>query len=406
MVRLPRIDRAIGAGIPMTPSLQQKIAGDITGKTRIPSPFKWAGSKKGSNYLGPLRDAAKLTGAKRLLEPTIGGANIALNMPMKEVAANDADAYLMNSYKQMRDAPGGLELDWEPWKGHGMTEGNWKKDEMPDPDRISKPTFLGPKASGGKYSAYGGPVMRGKTSGEDPGSFNAMIADMQGGEPVDYQKLAEMFMMNQQLSMNAWSRLNRKGQYNQSPGSLRIGEDKWNYEEYQPLMEHWTMSQMPMDDYLEHVESDPLRDFAVVDPPYGGGEVGGYDYLDMMGGNAHKELATQLGGLAEDGLPIVAFNAATEADHYRDQGFRTILNRRPDNTSTKKDTRGVKPEMVAVANVPDMDAQRWFQNHPNQQFGTQPGDVELWNNDPRFDEDFNPDLWKGHFFPSSQIYRE
>ena len=112
------------------------------------------------------------------------------------------------------------------------------------------------------------------------------------------------------------------------------------------------MSQMPMDDYLEHVESDPLRDFAVVDPPYGGGEVGGYDYLDMMGGNAHKELATQLGGLAEDGLPIVAFNAATEADHYRDQGFRTILNRRPDNTSTKKDTRGVKPEMVAVANVP------------------------------------------------------
>ena len=29
MVRLPRIDRAIGAGIPMTPSLQQKIAGDI-----------------------------------------------------------------------------------------------------------------------------------------------------------------------------------------------------------------------------------------------------------------------------------------------------------------------------------------------------------------------------------------
>jgi site-specific DNA-adenine methylase len=398
--RLPRISRTIGGDVPMTPALQQHIAGDITGKTRIPSPFKWAGSKAKPHYLGPLRDAAQKTGAKRLLEPTLGGANIALNMPMREVAANDADAYLMNAYQQMRDAPGGLELDWKPWKGHGMTEGKWKGDEMPDPDRISKPTFLGPKASRGKYADYDGPVMRGITSGEDPGSFNAMIADMQAGEPIDRQRMAEMFMMNQQLSMNAWSRLNRKGQYNQSPGSLKIGEDKWNYNEYAPLMEHWTMSQSPLDDFLENVEADPLRDMAVLDPPYGGGEVGGYDYLDMMGGDAHKDLAEQLGGLAEDGLPIVAFNAATEADHYRDQGFRTLLNRRPDSTSSKASSRGIKPEMIAIANVPHMTADKWFQNHPTQRFGTQQGDVETWNQDPRFDEDFDPNLWKAHFFPN------
>lgn len=399
--RLPRISRTIGADVPMTPTLQQRIAGDITGKKRIPSPFKWAGSKASPHYLGPLRDAAQMTGAKRLLEPTLGGANIALNMPMREVKANDADAYLVNAFKQMRDAPGGLELDWKPWKGHGMTEGNWKGDEMPDPDRISKPTFLGPRASRGKYADYEGPVMRGITSGEDPGSFNAMIAQFQADpRSVNPRDMAEMFMMNQQLSMNAWSRLNRKGQYNQSPGSLRIGEDKWNYQEYAPLMEHWTMSQLPLDDFLEHVEADPLRDMAVLDPPYGGGEVGGYDYLDMMGGDAHKNLAEQLGGLAEDGLPIVAFNAATEADHYRDQGFRTLLNRRPDSTSSKASSRGIKPEMIAIANVPHMTADRWFQNNPTQRFGTQQGDVETWNQDPRFDEDFDPDLWKAHFFPN------
>jgi len=405
--RLPRISRTIGADVPLTPALQQRVAGDLTGKTRIPSPFKWAGSKASPHYLGPLRDSAQMTGAKRLLEPTLGGANIALNMPMREVAANDADAYLVNAYKQMRDAPGGLELDWTPWKGHGMTEGNWKKDELPDPDRISKPTFLGPRASKNKktgipkYVDYDGPVMRGITSGEDPGSFNAMIAQFQADpRSVNPQDMAEMFMMNQQLSMNAWSRLNQKGQYNQSPGSLRIGEDKWNYKEYQPLMEHWTMSQSPMDDWLDTIVADPLADQLVVDPPYGGGEVGGYDYLDLMGGDSHKDLAQQLGGLAEDGLPIVAFNAATEADHYRDAGFRTLLNRRPDATSSKAETRGIKPEMIAIANIPQMTADRWFQHHPTQRFGTQQGDIETWNKDPRFDEDFDPDLWKAQYFPN------
>ena len=58
-------------------------------------------------------------------------------------------------------------------------------------------------------------------------------------------------------------------------------------------------------------------------------------------------------------MPIIAYNSPLVADLYRDQGFSTMLNRRRDNTATVGN-RGIKPELIATANIFNFDAAEYF----------------------------------------------
>ena len=68
-----------------------------------------------------------------------------------------------------------------------------------------------------------------------------------------------------------------------------------------------------------------------------------------------------------------------------------MLNRRRDNTATVGN-RGIKPELIATANIPNFDAAEYFRNHPQQQFLGTPEETMAW--EQRFGEAFNPDDYR------------
>ena len=316
-------------GLKVTPEMAAQLRGDITGKARMPSPLKWAGSKGKPHYLGPLRDAMQSVGAQRHIDPMVGGANIALNMPSKETVVGDIDPYLVNAYEEMRDAPGGLDVPWHEFTGQGIPEGSFKGIGKPEEqyglaNKISKPTFFGPTYDykGADVSHYEGPTLRGSTDNPEEGSLNYLLDSANRSELDEdgWKRLAQMWLMTQQASTNAYTRYNPEGRYTMTRG-------------------------------------------------------------------------------AEDGTPIVAFNNPSVADLYRDQGFKTMLNRRMDTAGTRSESRGIKPEMIALANIPDMDADRWFQHHPSKRFTGTMDDRFKWED--QFDEAFDPSDWLGKaaFFP-------
>ncbi len=132
-------------------------------------------------------------------------------------------------------------------------------------------------------------------------------------------------------------------------------------------MEDWAIeSTALLNEFFENLDLNPRKDLAAVDPPYAG-EAASYGI--NMGDVGQEALADQLGELAEEGLPIVAFNSPNVAEMYRDRGFKTLLNRRLDTAGTRAASRGIKPELIALANVDLIwTAKRWFQHHPDKQF--------------------------------------
>jgi len=375
---------------------------------RIESPLKWAGSKGADHYINPLQRSVLMAGADRLIDPMMGGANFGLNMPVKEVLAADRDENLVNAMQHIQS---GIEVPWHEFTGQGIpddararqtfTSGQKAGQQMkPDefiakPGIISKPTYFGSqfgqenKGQGGiDLSHYEGPTLRGSATNPEEGSLNYQLDMAKRGELGDdgWKRLAQLWLMTQQSSLNALARHNPQGRYNQSRGASGPYADVWNYRHYQPKMKDWTIEAMPVNEFLRDLEIDPKRDIMTSDPPYEGEPAGYGEKFD------HQAWAKQLGVLAADGLPIVAFNNPTMADLYRDQGFQTMLSRRMDTAGTTG-KRGVKPEMIATANIPGMDAERWFQHHPDKRFEGTPVEQASW--EERFDEAFDPSDWLG-----------
>ncbi len=372
---------------------------------RIESPIKWAGSKGKDHYINPLQRSVLMAGAKRLVDPFMGGANLPLNMPVKEALMADYDENLVNAFQQMQQTPGGLEVDWSEFTGQGIdasaVTGGKEREQVATPGEVSKPTFFGDDFThgGADFSTYTGPTLRGSTKDPQEGSLNYQLDMANRGELDEegWKRLAQLWLMTQQTSLNALARYNPQGRYNQSRGAAGPYANLWNYQHYQPKMKDWVIENKPVEQFLRDVEINSKRDIMAIDPPYEGEQAGYGNKFDMESGQ-QQQLASQLGELAEDGLPIVAFNSPLVADLYRDQGFDTMLNRRQDTSGTYGE-RGIKPELIATANLPEMDAEEWFRNHPQQQFLGTGLEGEKW--EEQFGEAFDPSEWLGKaaFFP-------
>ena len=390
---------------------------------RIESPLKWAGGKGKAHYIQPLQQAQLMTGAERLIDPFMGGANIGLNMPVKEALMADYDKNLVNAMQHIQQTQGGLDVDWSEFTGHGIADDDtarqtylsgqkegqqMKPDEfIARPGHISKPTFFG-SAFGQEHAGqggiditeYDGPTLRGSTRNPEEGSLNYQLDMANRGElgQEGWQRLAQLWLMTQQSSLNAHTRYNPQGRYSMTRGATGPYANLWNYQHYQPNMKDWVIEHSAVDDFLRNIEIDNKRDIMTIDPPYEGEQAGYGNKFDMESGQ-QQQLAGQLGELAEDGLPIVAFNSPLVADLYRDQGFDTMLNRRKDTSGTTPGSRGIKPELIATANLPEMDAEAWFRNHPQQQFLGTGLEGEKW--EEKFGEAFDPSEWLGKaaFFP-------
>ena len=368
---------------------------------RIESPLKWAGGKGKDHYINPLQRSVLMAGADRLIDPMMGGGNIGLNMPVKEVLAADRDKNLVNA---MQHIQGGIEVPWHEFTGHGIDESavtaGKAREQVATPGEISKPTFFGDTDTfGGRdFSTYTGPTLRGSTKDPQEGSLNYQL-DMANRGELDnegWQRLAQLWLMTQQGSLQGHTRYNPEGRFSMTRGASGPYADIWDYRHYSDKMKDWTIEPMPVDEFLAQLESERKGDQLVIDPPYEGEQAGYGDKFDMESGQ-QQALARQVGGLAEDGMNVVAFNSPLVADLYRDEGFQTMLNRRMDTSGTTG-KRGIKPEMIAT-NIPGMDADEWFKNHPQQRFTGTANEQQAW--EEQFGEAFNPDDWMGkaEFFP-------
>jgi site-specific DNA-adenine methylase len=373
---------------------------------RIESPLKWAGSKGKDHYINPLQRSVLMAGADRLIDPMMGGANIPLNMPVKEVLAADRDKNLVNA---MQHIQGGIEVPWHEFTGHGIDEsavtGGKAREQVATPGEISKPTFFGDLDTfqGRDFSTYTGPTLRGSTKDPQEGSLNHLLDMANRGELGDdgYRRLAQLWLMVQQAGFNAHTRSaggeGNEHRYSMTRGAAGPFADVWNYRHYQPKMKDWSIEAMPVDEFLSQLESKRKGDLLTIDPPYEGEQAGYGNKFDMESGQ-QQALARKVGELAEDGMNVVAFNSPLVADLYRDQGFQTMLNRRMDSSGAKASSRGIKPEMIAT-NIPGMDADEWFRNHPDKRFEGTAEEQQAW--EEQFGEAFNPDDWvgKAKFFP-------
>ena len=300
-----------------------------------------------------------------MVDPFLGGANIPLNLSPQRTLLNDYNQDLINVYRGIRDTPGGLEINWG---------------QHTDPQGILPKRAFMEDIRGG--------LKRGK-SGADwenvwppkEGSLNSIIMEghEQGLSSERIHDMAQAWLKMQQAAFQGHARSNPQGYYNIAAGHEGPYADIWNYKHYQPLMENWELQSKPIDQFMQEAELNPRDDFMPLDPPYLG-EPGAYNVGDKHPFDHFQQpLADWAGELAEDGMPIVAFNSAHAQDMWADRGFDTALHARMDTTGGRGAKREARPELVAFANIPDMDVERWFRHHPDKQWVTE--DLFRYSND-------------------------
>tara|TARA_R110000824_G_scaffold3689_3_gene17429 strand:+ start:690 stop:1853 length:1164 start_codon:yes stop_codon:yes gene_type:complete len=105
-------------------------------------------------------------------------------------------------------------------------------------------------------------------------------------------------------------------------------------------------------DAAEALEEWPwLKNYLQVDdPPYEGEPSTYSSNFDL------ERYLPRLAERAEEGQPILAYNAASEADRYRDLGLDVAEIWRDDQSAPDIKNRGLKGELVATANLGDLTA--------------------------------------------------
>ena len=313
---------------------------DVEGQMIVPSPLKWPGGKGRPSYVGPLRDAFNRVGRqRRVVEPFLGGANIALNLQPERALLSDSDPHLISAYEHML-SPEGISIDWSQFTD--------------DEGMIEKPTF---------YDLIRGGLPQGRIGTWPPreGSLNHFMQNMQDLSPEERRRMVQMWLLFQQAAYQGHTR-RRDGLFRIGSGTLGPYSPTWDYSHYAPLMRGWDLRNMGIADFMDSDLVNPEQDFLVLDPPY---LKQGANYTPDGFDRLQQPMAEWAGGLAQQGLPIVAFNSQFARPLYDKERFNTILHSRMDTSGGRGGQRGVQPEMIAYANIPDMD---WFRNHPSAQF--------------------------------------
>ena len=125
-------------------------------------------------------------------------------------------------------------------------------------------------------------------------------------------------------------------------------------------MEEWQYIRRPIDELItsDDIDLDPNRQATFIDPPYHQ-ELGAHTFFDLSDQERVRALTETLD---EFGIPTVSFNSFTDAivNPLRDMGLDIHQLARRDTSGSKASTRGVKPELMAMANVPqDAFQQTW-----------------------------------------------
>lgn len=230
--------------------------------SELTAPLKWAGGKR--TLVPRLAALYAPHRHRRLVEPFVGGMNVALGLRPERALLCDKNPHLVNFYNRLRDP---------------------------------KPFALEMRHSEHLYYAY-------RTC------FNELIS----GPAVVSSTAAELFYYLNRTCFNGLCRFNNDGKFNVPFGKYKTINYRHDFSDYAPVLARWELRCCVFDD--AHPDSG---DFVYLDPPYDGTftdySEGGFSWEDQV------RLAVKFA--AHHG-PVVASNAATERvlALYRDLGFR------------------------------------------------------------------------------------
>jgi DNA adenine methylase len=259
----------------------------------LSSPLKWVGGKR--TLLPRLLELYAPHRHRRLVEPFVGGMNVALGLQPEHALLADANVHLINFYRRLRYTYA-FALHMENYEH----------------------LFY-------KYRE----------------AFNSIIK-FPGGS--DTETAAELFYYLNRTCFNGLCRFNNDGKFNVPFGKYKTINYRRDFSEYAPLLQRWALRNKSFDELLFDVIGD---DFIYADPPYEGTftdySEGGFTWEDQ-----HR-LATKLS--VHPG-PVVASNAGTPPilDLYKGLGFKveTIESKR---SIAANGDRANALEMLATKNL-------------------------------------------------------
>ena len=313
----------------------------------IEPPLKWSGRKARPFYISPLREAYQRAGRPELVDPFMGAGTFGLNLaPGDKALISDFDPMLVRALNAIKNK--NMALDWSKLK---------------DESGFITPQAFFEDLRGGVARSRGGKFFT-NVFPPKSGTLNDFLSRQGDLSPEEQLQATKLWMMYQNLATAGNPRMSGQGlannTFNWMPPGVSL-EDMWDYSHYSPLMENFDIRHASAFDLLQDESLiDPDNQFATIDPPYLG-EPGAYGPGGFSEADTER-LADILGGLAERGMPIAAFNSRFASPIFADRGFDVFHNLRTEKFRNKP-FAVQKPEMVALANI-DMDEDDWFRNFP------------------------------------------
>jgi len=279
------------------------IATTIVKEKKLEPILRWAGGKRKHKWLFDAITKVFNPHKNRLVEPFAGGLSIALGVNPRWALLNDANPYLINLYRQIKN---GLTLD---------------------------PKF---RAEVGRADYL-----------DNREWFNNSkdLLGWHGNFKVD-KVLAELFYYLNRTGYNGLCRFNSSGGYNTPYGNLPKPKLDHDFEAYRDRFQDWVFTSMDFADIQVF-----QNDIVVADPPYDVAE--GKDKHDYVaGGFSWADQVRLADWLESANVPVFACNLATDRiiKLYTDRGFDIQFVNAPRAIACNGDRSKVR-EILATKNL-------------------------------------------------------
>jgi DNA adenine methylase len=281
----PRVNELMKQGLISDSGLRRKTRSGheaavwvVADKRELTAPLKWAGGKR--TLLPRLVELYTPHRHRRLVEPFIGGMNVALGLRPERALLADTNPHLINFYHRLRNP---------------------------------QPITLEMRNSEHLYYAY-------------RKAFNEITAHVLDGGlgGIGTATAAELFYYLNRTCFNGLCRFNDSGEFNVPFGKYKTINYRRDFSDYSTLLKSWSILWQTFDVTLEQADKS---DFVYVDPPYDGTFV---DY--SKDGFTWEQQVSLARRLSWHKGPVIASNAATARilALYNDLGFavETISSKR------------------------------------------------------------------------------
>ena len=380
----------------------------VTPDQFLPSPFKLQGVKNNPMYREIMQALKQTIGDRVIYEPFGGGGGLSQQFKAKRAVLNDINPDIGNFMRRIIREPFQIDSDKYnlsvgdpimfqhpnfPQLGQ-MNLGTMTQERM---DRFGqgKPTWLPAHfyQMRDRYNALRQKAAQGTATQEDYDLMSELfymiqLTTMNGlvryansrqlpswNNPYSVSpgvtRKKELLPVDAEIEEALMSRMREEGLYNEETGKykgriqpggnlaritpFRGGGGMHDFSAWHDAMKDWEWRTGNAFDFYDDVkdELDPSKSLLTFDPPYYG-EEGAHGFFNQ---EEQDRLISQIIDAKNRGIPTIVFNSH-HPDIYQplvDAGFYTENLDRMDLSGVKSETRGMKDELMALANV-DLDS--------------------------------------------------